>query len=86
MLLNTDEALACGAVSLPHRVHDVHGKGSLYCNGPNSHGLQELDLVLVVLLLHVGLDDGHAGPSSCGLWPMPRAERLLILVMTAAAT
>ena len=59
MLLNTDGALACGAVPLPHRVHDVHGKGSLYCNGPNSHGLQELDLVLVVLLLQVGLDDGH---------------------------
>ena len=31
----------------------------MYCNGPNSHGLQELDLVLVVLLLQVGLDDGH---------------------------
>ena len=28
-----------------------------YCNGPNSHGLQELDLVLVVLLLQVGHHD-----------------------------
>ena len=44
---------------LPHRVHDVRGKGSLYCNGPNSHGLRELDLVLVVPLLQVGQDDGQ---------------------------
>ena len=30
VLLDTDGALACGAMPLPHRVHDVHGKGSLY--------------------------------------------------------
>ena len=68
VLLNTDGALACGAVPLPHRVHDVHGKGSLYCNGPNSHGLQELDLVLVVLLLQDRMM--ATGPSSSGSLPM----------------
>jgi len=46
VLLNTDGALACGVVPLPHRVHDVHGKGSLYCNGPNSHGLRSLKAMI----------------------------------------
>ena len=54
-------ALAAGPppLCLTHRVYDVRRAGSLYCNGASSHGLRELDLVLVAILLQVGQDDAH---------------------------
>ena len=62
--------LGCLTASMTSTARPEGSGELLYCNGPSSHGLQELDLVLVVLLLQVGHKMMPTGPSSSSTSPI----------------